>query len=324
MVATIAGEPVAAHELDAYLGNRLLRIATDQYTAERRALDEYLESRLLAREADRRHVAVTELLRLEVVAKTAPVTREEAQIALEVTPERYTGLSEEDAIAVAADDMSSRRAAIRKNAFIKSLRDEYPIQILLAPPRAAMHFEPAPMSGPPSAMINIVEFSDFQCPYCLQLSKTLATIRREYGDRVSVSFKHFPLAMHGTTARRAAEASICAARQQRFWPIHDLLFADPTLAKDAPLVLAARGELNPEAFRACMGSSLPGQEWRRDYKEGLAAGVTSTPTLFINGRMAVGAKGIEALREIIDDELRLKDAKVSLPPPINPTDMPQQ
>jgi protein-disulfide isomerase len=158
--------------------------------------------------------------------------------------------------------------------------------------------------GAQGAPVTIVEFSDYQCPYCRQAEDVLARISAEYGERVRVIYRDFPLDFHAG-ARPAAEAARCAGESGRFWEYHDLLFvAQPAFSRANLLTYARRLDLDVPRFAACLDSGRFRAAVDRDLEEGLGLGVRGTPTFFINGQRLVGAQPIESFRQAVDRALR--------------------
>ncbi len=162
----------------------------------------------------------------------------------------------------------------------------------------------APVKGAKNAPVTIVEFSDFQCPYCGRAVPTLKAIEEQYGDKVKVAFKHQPLPFH-QNARLAAAASMAANEQGKFWEYHDKLFANQEALDRASLdKYAQQIGLNEQKFKAALDSSKFDSQISADSAEGSRLGANGTPTFFINGRQLVGAQPVEAFKAIIDDELK--------------------
>jgi protein-disulfide isomerase len=161
----------------------------------------------------------------------------------------------------------------------------------------------APVRGNPDAKVAVVEFSDFQCPYCASSVETLQQIQQAYGDKVRIVFKHLPLPMH-PMARPAALASEAAFRQGKFWEMHDRIFAH-------------RDQLSPESFRGyAQEIGLDMARYDRDLADaGLAKridedsaearklGITGTPAFFVNGRYLPGAVPFESIQSLLDEDL---------------------
>ncbi len=161
----------------------------------------------------------------------------------------------------------------------------------------------APTKGPDGAAIQIVEFSDFQCPFCRRVGPTLAQIEEEYGDKVQLAFKHMPLSMH-TKARPAHKAAQAAAMQGKFWEMHDLIFADQrSMSEEKYLEYAGQLNLDMDQFKKDMAS--PGIEAliSSDMAQASKLGVTGTPAFFVNGRFLSGAQPFPAFKALIDEEL---------------------
>ena len=162
----------------------------------------------------------------------------------------------------------------------------------------------APAKGSTSAPVTIVEFSDFQCPFCGKAPPILKQIEDEYKGKVRVAFKHLPLAMHDN-AELAAEASMAAHEQGRFWAFHDKLFSNQQ-ALDRPSLEKYADELSLDMrkFRAALDSRKFKSRVQKDGLEAATAGATGTPTFFINGQRLVGAQPFDAFKKVIDEELK--------------------
>jgi protein-disulfide isomerase len=180
--------------------------------------------------------------------------------------------------------------------------------IAQAPERTEIATAGFPARGPATAPVTIVEFSDFECPFCGRLFPTLKIVERIYLDRVRIVYRQFPLRRIHPLAQKAAEASLCANEQGRFWEMHDSLFGDQEhLTVDALKARAATLKLDRAAFNACLDSGKQAAAIDKDVAEGTKAGVTGTPAMFINGRMVVGAQPFAAIQAIIEEELNKKN-----------------
>ncbi len=152
-----------------------------------------------------------------------------------------------------------------------------------------------PFKGSLDAPVTIIEFSDYQCPYCRGAESVVDQVLEAYGDRVRLVFRDFPLSTIHLNARLAAEASECADDQGRFWDYHDLLFerqsqwAQRLEPNSTFKDYADELGLDVEAFGTCLDTGIHRQEVVEDYEDGIRFGVYSTPTFFINGRKITGA-----------------------------------
>ncbi|MBU0898986.1 MAG: DsbA family protein [Nanoarchaeota archaeon] len=162
------------------------------------------------------------------------------------------------------------------------------------------------LSNQPSglAAVTIIEYSDFQCPYCARVVPTINQIKQTYGDKVEMVYKHFPLNFHDQ-AQKAAEASEAAREQGKFWEMHDKIFENQNSMSVANYKKwAAELGLNTEQFNAALDSGKYAQLVNNDLQEGKVAGVSGTPTFFINGQKLVGARPFSEFKKIIDSELQ--------------------
>jgi protein-disulfide isomerase len=196
----------------------------------------------------------------------------------------------------------ARQAEARRR-FVDTLRNKSRVRILLEAPRVEINAGTSPSRGPATAPVTIVEFSDFQCPYCRAASGTLKALEQRYGNKVRIVYRDFPLPNHND-APKASEAAACAHEQGRFWQMHDKLFEGRSGLQIAELKRYARDiGLDTVRFDACLDSGTREAVWRQNRAEGQRVGVSATPTFFINGRMLTGARPVEAFAEIIDEEL---------------------
>lgn len=193
--------------------------------------------------------------------------------------------------------------------FLGVLEQRFAVDYRLEPFRVEIAADGFPTLGPPDAPVTIVEFSDFECPFCARVQPALQRARREYGDRLRIVYRHYPLANIHANARKAAEASLCAGEQGMFWEMHDLMFADQTALSVPDLKdKAGRIGLDRAAFDACLHSGRHHETVRDDIRAAAVAGVSGTPALFVNGRPLNGAAPFETIAATIDDELaRLGD-----------------
>ena len=175
------------------------------------------------------------------------------------------------------------------------------------PPRTEIPTAGSPARGPATAPVTIVEFSDFECPFCGRLFPTLKAIEKTYPLQVRIVFRQFPLRKIHPQAEKAAEASLCASEQGRFWEMHDSLFGDQEhLSVDALKARAAKLNLDTAAFNPCLDSGKEVAAIEKDIADGTKAGVTGTPTMFINGRMMVGSRPYADIQAVVDEELQRK------------------
>jgi protein-disulfide isomerase len=164
--------------------------------------------------------------------------------------------------------------------------------------------DPARVRGPLNAPITIVEFSDFECPYCGRVEGTLRQLVSRYPTQIRLAYRDFPLDFH-PRAEPAAEASRCALAQGKYWPYHDLLFDNQQHLESGDLSnYAARLDMNAKRFEECIQQRTYAAEVQHDLDEGRKLGVTGTPAFFINGVLLAGAVPVDEFVRLIDRELK--------------------
>jgi protein-disulfide isomerase len=164
-----------------------------------------------------------------------------------------------------------------------------------------------PYWGPSEAKIVIVEFSDFQCPYCRQQFPILERIRQEYKDSVKLIYRDFPNLSGHPDALNSAIAAECADDQNMFWPYHDLLFTNQEKLNLADLKQYANDlGLDTDKFNQCLDNKKYYYEVLNDLEDGSRLGASGTPTFFINGNMIAGVQSYETLKQILDQALAVK------------------
>jgi len=202
----------------------------------------------------------------------------------------------------------------RQNAIqaaIAKLTKSTPVEVYFEKPKMDVQVDlgdATPTLGKKGAKVTIIEFSDFQCPFCSRGAETVHELQKKYGNKVVIGFRHFPLPMH-KEARPASEASMCVNEQStdKFWKFHDLVFKNQQGLDEAGLEkLAKEAGANVDKFKECVKAKKFAKHVEDDMSYGEKVGVRSTPTFFVNGQMINGAVPIEQFAEIIDEELASK------------------
>jgi protein-disulfide isomerase len=185
------------------------------------------------------------------------------------------------------------------------LFDAAGVEILLDPPRVNPVIEAFnPLRGSADAPVVLIEYTDYQCPYCDRAQPTITAVLERYGDSVVHVFKNLPLPMH-QQATLAAEAALCAADQGKFWELHDWLFANKTnISHDTLVAQAEVIGVDLPVFTECVDSRVHMDEVQADAAEAASFGIRGTPGFVVNGRILTGAQPLDAFIDVIDDELR--------------------
>ncbi len=201
-------------------------------------------------------------------------------------------------------DLKAGKSIDQIRVIVAEMAKEAPAQRKVLEDAVPLATKGAPFRGQPNARVTIVEFSDFQCPYCsIAAPKVLALVDRFPND-VKVVFKQFPLDMH-RSARLAAEASLAANAQGKFWELHDKMFANyRQLSRDNILKWAADSGLDVAKFTQELDAHKYTATVEKELSEGMNAGVMGTPSFFINGKRYNGPMDPEVVKPIIEAEIK--------------------
>jgi len=304
VVAEVNGAPILASELEPKLAGRLVRLRQEEYEVRRQALDELIAERLLAAEASKRKITPEELLRLEVDAKVIPPAAAQVEAIYVQNKDRFAGQTRAGALARVRDFLVQRTKAERRAAFDKELRDAARVAVRLEVPRTAVPIPAgAPSTGPSDPKVTIVEFTDYQCPYCHRAQGVIDQVLSRYSGKVRFVHLDFPLDGH-PGALPAARAARCAGEQGKFWEYHRSLMTAPGSLDVADLNSRATAlRLDLGGFDKCLSSGRHEDAIQASLRQGEELGVTGTPAYFVNGRMLSGARPLEVFTELIDSEL---------------------
>ncbi len=314
-VAHIDGKAIGAEELapraaaglaeqqqayDKALLRLNLKLAREQQAVREEALDKLIEERVLALEAAASKSTPEALLaKLAVPAVTDADVRKffdanQARISepFEAVQERIRSYLQKQAQADA------------RSAFITALRANHHVVIDLPPLREQVSAN-GPVRGPGSAPVTIVEFSDFQCPYCGRFAPVLKQLMDKYPNDVRLIFRHMPLTGIHPNAQKAAEAAVCAQNQGKFWEMHDVMFAEQSALDVASLKAKARRiGLDAAVFDDCLDGGKSAAAVAADVQAGESLGIGGTPASLVNGRFLDGAVSVDDLEAVVKDELR--------------------
>ncbi len=299
-VATVDGQPIYDEDLAPSVEGQLQPLRNQEYEIKRKALDNLIEQKMLEAAAKKKGLTTEKLLDQEVNTKIPDPSDAEIE-------GYYLGLKVKSPLAEVKTQLRDgyKQAKIQqaRQDYLKTLRADSKVVVLLSAPRVEVAYDPARMRGNPKAPVMIVEFSDYQCPYCHQVEPTVAQVLAKYGDKVSLSYRDFPLTAIHSQAQIAAVASRCALEQGKFWEYHDQLFTSSKLEKDDLIGYARDLKLDDKQFGSCLTGEKYKADIDKDVQEGRKAGVTGTPGFFINGIALSGSQPKDAFTRVIDDEL---------------------
>jgi protein-disulfide isomerase len=311
-VAKLGGETITESELATAAKSQLTRAegeyAENVYRIKSQALDELIEKRLIAAKAKAEGLTPEKLIEREVTAKIAAPSDSEIQMIYDRTKASGRPLPPieqvKDQIVAFIKDRNQDQA---RRSFTDKLKADAKIEILLPPvmpPKVEVAADGHSKGGDKNAPVTIVEFSDYECPFCSRAEPVVKKILDEYKNKVRFVYRDYPLPNH-SKAPKASEAALCAGDQNKYWEMHEKLFANQT-ALDVPQLrqYASTIEgLDAAKWQKCFDSGEKAKVVEASKKAGDQAGVSGTPAFFINGRLISGAQGFDKFKALIDHEL---------------------
>ena len=303
LIATIGGQPIYEQDLLPKLAPKLLELRTQEYQMKSTALEDLIGQRLLEAEAKKRGLSTEKLLEQEVESKVADPSDAEVE-GYYLAIKNQVNQPFQDVKSVLQKGVKSLHIQQARQDYVDSLRAKMEVVVLMRPPKVEVAYDPARVRGDAKAPVTIVEFSDFQCPFCQKAQVTLKNLLAKYDGRVKLAFLDFPMRTLHPQAQVAAEASRCAEEQGKFWEYHDALFADQSKLDETGLVQTARGlGLDEKSFQSCLNAGKFKSQIEQDLQEGNKVGAAGTPAFFIDGIFVNGVRPEAEFEKIIDTEL---------------------
>jgi len=294
VVARYTGGVVTAGELDA---------AT--YDARKDGLEQLVLERLVTARAKSDGISTEALLKREVADKVSPPSDAEVEAIYQAQAARQQLPPLEQIKDKVVQYLLQGAQAKAQQDFVDRLKTSAKLEVLLPAPRFTVAAE-GPSKGPEKAPVTIVEFSDFECPYCARGEASIREVLRAYEGKVRVVYRDFPLPMH-PHAQKAAEAAHCAGDQGKYWEMHEKLFASQQALEADDLSGHARAlGLDGAKFAACLDSGAKAGLVEASVQAGKGVGVTGTPAFFVNGLRLSGAQPFSEFKALIDQELARK------------------
>lgn len=310
LLAVVNGKQITAGDIEISLLPLIFSVQERVYALRKQDLDLKINDTLLTAEAQKRKITSRALLEAEVTAKVPRVTEAQAQEFYTQNKERISGefAQTKDQIIQYMQENKEQEATL---AFAEQLRRASVVQInLIAPesPVFQISTDDQPYKGNANAEVTIIEFTDFQCPSCAQLHPVIERLVSEFGNRVRLVVRDFPLSQHAD-APKAAEAAEAAREQGKYWEYVALLFRNQSALEVNKLKqYASELGLDRARFDAALDSSKFAGKVERDVTEGQRFGVNGTPTFYINGKRA-SERSYEGLKVAIEAALKATDEK---------------
>jgi protein-disulfide isomerase len=309
VVATFNGGKITSAELEKEVRPQIADLENKMFQARKQTLEQMAMERIVKAEAAKAGLSEQDWIKKKI--DETPVTPPtEAQMRQfydrlksggQIPPEAsYESLKDRISQALVNQQRQGQMQKV-----VGDLQKQANLQVNLPQPRIQVAAE-GPTRGPKDAPVTIVEFSDFECPYCGSAFETVEQVMNAYAGKVRLVYRQFPLSFHPHAAK-AAEASLCAADQGKFWEYHDVLFKNQKKLEPTDLKAhATEVGMDAQKFGQCLESGEKKKAVDADQQAGLAAGVGGTPAFFINGIFLNGAQPIDEFKKVIDGELARK------------------
>jgi protein-disulfide isomerase len=299
-VLEIDGTKITLSEFEQKQPTALIKARNTFYESEKRAVTAFVDDYLLEQQAKKENLTVDQLLEKHVKSTVAPDPTEDA------LKFYYEGLDTKEPFEKVRtqilEHVRDTRYQKAKAAYVKSLHDEAKITVLLTQPRGTLSLKDSWARGDANAPVTIVEYADYECPYCQAQAPVLDKIEAEFQGKLNLVYKDTPLPMH-PHAEKAAEAARCAGVQGKFWEYHDQLFKTRKLDMDELKKLAGTLKLDTDAFNKCLDSGEVADKVKENLNEATSLQIEGTPTFLINGRFFNGGLTYDEMKKTIEEEL---------------------
>ncbi|MGH9777650.1 MAG: thioredoxin domain-containing protein [Candidatus Acidiferrales bacterium] len=300
-LAVVAGKAIYEEDLLPLIEGPMQNLRRQEHELKSKALETLVQQRLLAVEAAKQGISPEQLLEREADAKVSAPT--DAEIEALYQAQKIKRPLEEVKSRI-GEVLRQQKVKQAHQAYLASLRAGADVAIHLEAPRIEVSYDLARVRGDKNAPVTIVEFSDFQCPFCRKVHPVLKELLSRYEGKVKLAYRDFPLRALHPDAVRAAEASRCAAEQGSYWQYHDRLFESQNKLDGASLgKYAEELGLDRKQFDDCLTTGKFRPQIERDYQDGIRLGVTGTPAFFVNGTVLTGALPLASFEKVIEEEL---------------------
>ncbi len=305
VLATLNGQPITDGEVLKDIQGQLLKVQSEIYDIKKDAIDQIINEKLLDQESKKQGTTTLELIK-KLQKKVTKTTESEAQVFYDAQKARFKGKSFADVKEKLITDLTSQKQQKAVGDFVDGLRAKAKITMNIERPKINVTVDDDPSKGPKDAPVVLIEFSDFQCPFCKRARDTINKILTTYGDKVYYVFRDYPLSFH-PQAKGAANAAQCAGDQGKYWEYNTALWVIQGQQTPEKLTETATTlGLDAAKFKSCMDTNKYFSEIDKDQQEAMKAGISGSPAYSINGVFVSGAQPFENFKEIIDEELKKK------------------
>jgi protein-disulfide isomerase len=303
VLATVNGSEITQKQVDDSVLAKIYPLQQQLYAIRKAALENLITTRLLESEATARGVSIEEVRR-QLTLGEINVARAQVEEAYKQNASFFASMSPDEARERLRLDLENQARMKNYRAGLEALRKKWTVKVGLAAPAFVSELDDgvSPAKGSSKPLVTIVEFSDFECPFCSAVQPALKQVTETYGNAVRLVFKHMPLEGHRNSLP-AARAAYCAAEQDRFWQFHDALFGAGNLSAAVIDDIATDLGLGVPKFQACLSSEQSRAAVIKDIETARLFHIESTPSFIVNGQLIKGALSFADFQKIIEREL---------------------
>ena len=305
VLASVNGSQITAKQVDDSVATQIYPLQQQLYAIRKAALENLITAKILEIEAAARGIPIEELRR-QLTAGEIKVARAQVEEAYTQNASFFAAMSPDEARERLRLDLENQARMKNYRAGLDALRKKWPVKLSFSAPQFVLELDDgvSPVKGATTPAVTIVEFSDFECPFCNEVQAVLKQVLEKYGKDVRLVFKHMPLEGHRNSLP-AARAAYCAADQDRFWQFHDALWASRNLSPALFDDIAAQLGLGMQKFRDCFNSEQSRAAIVKDIETARLFRIESTPSFVVNGKLIKGALSFADFQKIIERELSL-------------------
>jgi predicted DsbA family dithiol-disulfide isomerase len=306
VLASVNGSQITAKQVDDSVATQIYPLQQQLYALRKAALENLITAKILEIEAAARGIPIEELRR-QLTAGEIKVARAQVEEAYTQNASFFASMSPDEARERLRLDLENQARMKHYRAGLEALRKKWPVTLSFSAPQFVLELDDgvSPVKGAATPAVTIVEFSDFECPFCNEVQTVLKQVLEKYSKDVRLVFKHMPLEGHGNSLP-AARAAYCAAEQDRFWQFQDALWASRNLSPALFDEIAAQLGLGVQKFRTCLNSEQSRTAIVKDIETARLFRIESTPSFVINGKLIKGALSFADFQKIIERELSLR------------------
>ena len=304
VLATVNQVEITQKQVDESVAVQIYPLQQQLYAIRKAALENLITTKILESEAASRDISIEDL-RKQLTLGEVNVTRAQIEEAYQQNASFFATMSPDEARERLRLDLENQARMKHYRAGLEALRRKWTVTMNFSPPVLVSELADgvSPMRGAPDSLVTIVEFSDFECPFCKQAQSVLEEVIGKYGRDVRLVFKHLPLEGHRNSLP-AARAAYCAAEQDRFWQFHDALFTAGNLSPPLFEQIAAGLGLGAQKFQECVASERSRAAVVKDIEAARRLRIDGTPSFVVNGKIIKGALSFADFQKIIEQELR--------------------